>query len=275
MLRYGKCFFSCFALILLFSCSSKSINQETVIKKEKNQLRIVTYNINWGQSNWPITAPQRSADAIRLLDGDIVLLQEATSFWASYLKDQLSDLYPYQIFKPQVDGGGLAVLTKYPVSHQRYIHAAIGWHPGWIFNVKRSSETLQIANLHLTPPLINKKNLTFSLSAYFYSPEIRAREVDFYFQLIQPNIPTIIAGDFNEGDNGFVTQFLHQHGFTDVRFASGRQPGTWRWKLGFITVQQQLDHIFYDRSFAETKAQVYYAGDSDHYPLAVDLKRVS
>jgi endonuclease/exonuclease/phosphatase family metal-dependent hydrolase len=236
---------------------------------------VVTYNINWGQSNWPIIAPQRSVEAIRLLDGDIVLLQEATSFWANFLKEQLSDLYPYQLYKPQDNGGGLAVLARYPVSHQRYVHSTIGWHPGWIFNVKSANGTLQIANLHLTPPLTNKKNLNFSLSAYFSSPEIREQEIAFYFQLIQPNIPTIIAGDFNEGDNGLVTQFLNQHGFSDVRFRAGRRESTWRWKLGFITVQQQLDHIFYDSSFLETNAQVYYSGDSDHFPLAVDFKRVA
>ncbi len=251
------------------------MGNDRVVQKNNNHLRIVTYNINWGNSTWPITAPQKTADAIKLLDGDIVLLQEATAFWQNYFKEHLSELYPYQLFKPKDDGGGLAVLTKYPVRDQQYTHSLIGWHPGWIFDVASPYGKVQIANLHLTPPLISKDNLNFNLSAYFSTPAIREREIEFYYQFIQPHLPTVIAGDFNEGTQGLVTQFLNQHGFIDVQFQQAKKKSTWQWRFGLFMVQQQLDHIFYNNSFIETNAQVYYGGDSDHFPLAVDLKPVT
>ncbi|MBL7479308.1 endonuclease/exonuclease/phosphatase family protein [Legionella bononiensis] len=275
MVYWGNWFRIFIILLILPSCSAKFMGNDRVYKKNKNNLRIVTYNINWGKSTWLITSPQKTADAIKLLDGDIVLLQEATLFWKNYFQEHLSELYPYQLFKPKDDGGGLAVLTKYPVSNQEYTHSAVGWHPGWIFDVASPYGLVQIANLHLTPPLISKDNLNFNLSAYFSTPGIREQEMEFYYQFLRPSIPTVIAGDFNEGDHGLVTQFLNQHGFTDVQFKQGRKKSTWRWSFGLFTVQQQLDHIFYDHSFVETNAQVYYAGDSDHFPLAVDLKRVT
>ncbi|RUR19664.1 hypothetical protein ELY21_03440 [Legionella sp. km535] len=273
---FRRTWFQLFVILLILpSCSAKFMGNDRVVQKNINHLRIVTYNINWGNSTWPITAPQKTVDAIKLLDGDIVLLQEATAFWQNYFKEHLSELYPYQLFKPKDDGGGLAVLTKYPVRDQQYTHSLIGWHPGWIFDVASPYGKVQIANLHLTPPLISKDNLNFNLSAYFSTPAIREREIEFYYQFIQPYLPTVIAGDFNEGTQGLVTQFLNQHGFTDVQFQQGKKKSTWQWRFGLFMVQQQLDHIFYNNSFIETNAQVYYGGDSDHFPLAVDLKPVT
>lgn len=274
MLRHCKWTYILYVALLLTSCYSHVLGLEPFQKKDKNQLRIVTYNVNWGESNFPITAPQKTSNAIRRINGDVVVLQEATPFWQAYFKKYLSDIYPYQLFKHQEDGGGLALLSKYSVNNQEYTHSSVGWHPGWIFEVNSPYGVLQIANLHLSPPLVSKANLHFSLGPYFETPAIREKEINYYYQFIQPQRPTIIAGDFNEDDNGFVTQFLNQHGFTDVQLKKGRNYSTWHWTFGFFTVQKKLDHIFYDHSFKETKAQVLYDGDSDHYPLAADLKLI-
>lgn len=260
--------------VLLSSCSTHFFDTNSVQKKGKNQLRLVTYNINWGESNWPITAPQNTSNAIRRIDGDIVLLQEATPYWQTYLKEHLSTLYPYQLFKHMGNGGGLAVLSKFPVADQSYTHSSIGWHPGWIIDVNSPYGTIQVANLHLTPPLVSKNNLNFALGVYFSTPEVREKEIEYYYQFIHRSRPTIIGGDFNEGSNGFVTQFLTQHGFNDARCDQGQNDSTWSWTLGFITLHQKLDHIFYNEYFRVVKVFVLKQGDSDHFPLAADLQRV-
>lgn len=173
------------ATVLLFSyCASKNLGRDPIDKKKRNELRVVTYNVNWGQSNWTITAPQVTSNSIRLLEGDIVLLQEATPYWYEYLKKHLSDLYPYQLFKPQGDGGGLAILSRYQVTNQKYTHSSISCHPGWKVDMKSHYGVIQVANLHLTPPLISKSNLKFGLDAYFSTPAIREQEVEYYYQFV-------------------------------------------------------------------------------------------
>jgi len=261
--------------LLLCSCFSKYWGKDFVYKKEKNQLRVVTYNINYGERKWHISSPQKTTNAIRRLDGDIVLLQESNPFWQAYLNKQLFDLYPYRLYKHDDSAGGLAILSKYPINNQRYTDSLIGWHPAWIFDVNTPIGVLQMANLHLTPPLISKADPNFSVAAYFSTPVIRDREIRYYYQLINPNLPTIIAGDFNESDNGFVTQFLKQKGFKDAQSMQGKGLNTWRWSLGLITLQRKLDHIFYNHAITETRVQLLHDGDSDHYPLAVDLVRVA
>ena len=275
MFRNFKWFGLVLMLLILSSCYTRFFTRDLLYKKEKNQLRVVTYNVNWGEKEFPVTAPQETTNAIKLLDGDIVLLQEATSFWQTYFKEHLTNIYPYQSFKSQGDAGGLAVLSKYPFTTQEYTQSAIGWHPGWIIDVDSPYGMLQVADLHLTPPLVSKANLNFGLGAYFSSPGIREKEIDYYYQFLRRNVPTIIAGDFNEEDHGFVTQFLNQHGFVDAQFKHGRHEFTWHWKIGFITIHRKLDHIFYNHWFKETRTQVYHGGDSDHDPLAVDLTRLS
>lgn len=274
MVRYFKGISSIYILILLLSsCYTKPDRIEPIHKKKKGEVRVVTYNINWGDKNFSITEPQKTLDAIKYIDGDIVLLQEVTPYWNYYLKAQLSEVYPYLLFKTDGKAGGLAVLSKYPVSGQQYIKSPIGWHNGWIMNVNSPWGVLQVANLHLTPPLINKANPSFSLSAYFSTPMIRKKEITNYYRFLKKSYPSIIAGDFNEDNNGFVTQFLNEHGYTDAKNRQSLFEFTWQWNLGLITLKRKLDHVFYNQSFIEKKAQSIRYGDSDHLPLVVDLKR--
>lgn len=273
MSRYSKWICLISVVLLLTACFSKLSNYFNVSKKAANQFRVVTYNINWGESNWPILAPQTTLRAINNIKGDLLLLQEATPYWMHYFKEHLISTYPYQLFKPKGNGGGLAILSKYPVTTKQYNHSSMGWHPGWIVDVKSPLGLMQVANLHLSPPLISKANVSFSLSNYFADPEIHEKEVHFYYQYIKRNLPTVIAGDFNEGDNGFVSQYLNQQGFIDAKPKSGMHLSTWSWKLGMFTLGGKLDHIFYNQWLTATKVQVLYDGDSDHYPFFVDLKR--
>lgn len=273
MPNYLRWFIVLSIIFSMTSCSMKSPSAKRLQEKGGNQLRIMSYNVNWGDNNFPITAPQKTSNTINSINADIVLLQEVTPFWQTYFKKHLSALYPYQLVKYDNNAGGLEVLSKFPISTEEYRYTKIGWHPGWILKANTPYGVIQVANLHLTPPLISKKKPYFALGPYFHTPIIRKKEISYYYQFIQPNIPTVIAGDFNEGSNGWVTQFLNQHGFSDAKLKMGQQ-NTWYWNLGLISLQRKLDHIFHNQSFIETRAQVLHEGASDHYPLVVDLKRV-
>lgn len=268
MYRNGLLSFS--TILFLSACNSGLHNPEIVQRKVKNQFRVVTYNLNWGEGEFTVTSPKDTMFALEHMNADLVLLQEVTSFWYRNINANLSKIYPYRAYKADGDAGGLAALSKYPIIDLHYKKAKICWHQAMLFSVKSPMGTVQVANLHLTPPLASKKNLSFSPIVYFTSPKIRKNEAEYYYQQLKNNSPTIIAGDFNEGDNGFVRQFLIQKGYTD---ALKPNQCSWQWKMGLITLRRKLDHIFYNHQLKQTHAQIVHDGDSDHFPTLVDLIR--
>lgn len=262
-------------LLLVGGLSSCTPNYQQVgelRKKEPDQLRVVTYNVNWGKDgDVTITAPKKTCEAIRDTAGDIVLVQESTLFWQQYFKKEFAERYPYQLFKSQDHAGGFSVLSRFPVTTLHYQHSHIGWHPAWILRVNSPYGVIQVANIHLNPPLISEKKPHFALVPYFYTPQKRLKEIKYYLKLLKPNIPTVLAGDFNEDNNGWVTQFLNQNGFRDTRIKENQNEMTWHWSLGFIPFKRRLDHIFVNNFLSIMHSQVIYSGDSDHYPLEADL----
>ncbi|KTD07047.1 endonuclease/exonuclease/phosphatase family protein [Legionella jamestowniensis] len=234
-------------------------------------LRISTYNINWGKGPWKLTSPTTSMDALRQTNADIILLQETTPFWQEMLEKNFGKRYPYRYFQHHNNAGGLAVIAKFPCETIEYIHPQIGWHPIWIFKSDTSLGPIQFANLHLTPPLVNESSMGFMFHALFTSPPIRLQEIYHVKQCLQPEIPTIIAGDFNEGDNGGVVNYLRNQNFIDALNATQFKGYTWRWRIAILCFRERLDRMFSSPSLKPVNSEVIYDGDSDHFPLLVDF----
>lgn len=273
MMRYAQLMYLFCISFLTSSCYSPTSANESCIKKAKSDLRVVTYNINWGGNRFSTTAPKKSLKVLRQIDADIVLLQEMTPFWFNALKSHLSSVYPYMEFKNDDHAGGIAYISKYPVRRIQYLRPSVKkeWHLGVIMDVDSPTGPLQVLNLHLTPPLISKNNASFSIIPFFSTCRIREKEIRFFYDHMQKNLPTIIVGDFNESDNGFVRYFLRQHGFRD---APSPFQYSWEWKIGAFKMKRKLDHVFYNPYFKLDHVQIIHDGDSDHFPIVVDLRKI-
>jgi endonuclease/exonuclease/phosphatase family metal-dependent hydrolase len=122
--------------------------------------------------------------------------------------------------------------------------------------------------VHLRPPVSDGGSF---VSGHFSTPPIRVQEITSYCARLAPDLPTLVAGDFNEEDDGDAVRFLVSRGMSSVlgRFAPD-QP-TWRWPTMVGTLHRQLDHVFIDHRLEAVSAEIRAAGRSDHLPVIAIL----
>jgi len=231
-------------------------------------LRLMTYNLNFGNPDHEATL-----DAIAAGDADVVLLQEVTADWRRQLEARFATQYPHQKYRIHARAaGGLAVLSKHPIrSEELWSPPRGGWFPASRVLVDAPFGALQLLNVHLRPNLDGGS----WIRGWHTTPPIRKREIEAYWKRIRYDLPTIVAGDFNEPVDGKALAFLAQHGMSRVATTG---PTTWHYE----TVAQgqrrsllslDLDHVLIDDHFTAADAQVLDTGASDHRPVVVTLTR--
>jgi endonuclease/exonuclease/phosphatase family metal-dependent hydrolase len=262
--------------VLVTACSiKKPYRYQHFIKKHHNELRLATYNINWGDGIWKKNNHLKTIAAIKHINADILLLQENTPKWKKFIKQALNTTYKYQEFRDYENAGGLAILSKYPFHTIKYIPKhPTGWHPALLVLASTPLGKIQILNLHLSPSVTRQYTIGFLGSAIIKAGKQRSREIRYLYQYINPQKPTIIAGDFNEGPDRKATQYLEHLGYSNALNIINRMYHTWQWKKGFIHFASRMDHVFYSpEHLTVSRAQILYEGSSDHFPVVVDFVR--
>jgi len=248
--------------LVLFGCSSP--RQPRLPEPGEPTLKVLSYNLNFGMAG-----DAETIDVIRDADADLVVLQETTPEWELALSDELGARYPHRLFRHCCRAGGLAVLSKLPLSERDYVLSKAGWFPAWRLIVDSPLGPVQLLNVHLRPQVSDSGSV---VSGYFSTPPIRAQEIKEYHATLESGLPTLVAGDFNENESGRAVTYLRQRGFRSVvpEFAPGAD--TWRWHTSFGTVHAELDHIAYDARLEPLNAAVIVGGRSDHYPLIASFR---
>jgi endonuclease/exonuclease/phosphatase family metal-dependent hydrolase len=129
--------------------------------------------------------------------------------------------------------------------------------------------TLQILHVHLRPAYDSGG----WISGFMSTPPLRRKEIETYWAAIEPGLPTIVAGDFNEDPCGLAVAFLDAQGLRRVP-TSG--PRTWHYEVGvdgtpWDLLQMDIDHVMIDPTLVARDAVVLDAGRSDHRPVIVEL----
>jgi endonuclease/exonuclease/phosphatase (EEP) superfamily protein YafD len=222
----------------------------------------MSYNVNYG-----LSGDEQAIEAIRKSNADFVLLQETTAAWETQIRRELSTEYPHMAFRHCCGAGGLAILSKGQIVQDEYLPPRTkdrGWFPAWRHIVDTPLGKVQTLNVHLRPPISDGGSV---VRGYFSTREIRKKEIRAHFAEMDKRIPTVIAGDFNESDDGRAVQFLHKRGLRSAlpEFKPGAD--TWRWTTSVGTVHSQLDHIVYNAHFTPINAIVLKQGRSDHRPV--------
>jgi endonuclease/exonuclease/phosphatase (EEP) superfamily protein YafD len=220
----------------------------------------MTYNVNYGLEGDP-------AGVAVLADGwaDMVLLQETTPTWERHLRSALGHVYPHMAFRHCCGAGGLAALSKHPFEERDYLPARAGWFPAWRLVFDSHLGPLQVLVVHLRPQISDTGSV---LSGYFTTPAIREREIREHFGALDPSLPTLVAGDFNEGPGGRALVFLKDRGLRSALGEFDTPQDTWRWPTSLGAVEMQLDHLAYDERLEPLDVQVRPVGRSDHWPVA-------
>ena len=227
-------------------------------------LRVLTYNVNFG-----IAGDGSTIAAIRDADADLVLLQETNRSWERALRAALGGAYPQMIFRNRGDAGGLAVLSRLPLIEIEFLPPVPeGWFAAARLVVETSFGRVQALSVHLHPPVSDGGSF---VTGHFTTPAIRAAEIRGFLARLSPEYPTLVAGDFNEEEDGGAVKILLDRGMRSA--LAGYAPGqpTWRWKTVLGTLHRQLDHVFYDARLEAVWAEVRTAGRSDHLPVSAVL----
>jgi len=223
--------------------------------------RILTYNVNWAGPR-----PDLAAETIRQSGADIVCLQETTAEWEQFLRQALGGDYSLVRFRHSQSryGGGLGFLSKLRGGEIAFIPSQTGWFDGWIMRFETAIGPLQVLNVHLRPPISDSGSW---VRGYFSTGDDRVREMELFYSHRAPDLPTLVAGDFNARQNSSVVTWLERKGMTNALPQFDRYTPTWHWRRGLLSLHRRMDHIVYPPELQCSSARVIRAGASDHYPV--------
>jgi endonuclease/exonuclease/phosphatase (EEP) superfamily protein YafD len=230
------------------------------------ELVVLTYNVNFGLDGDPATVA-----AIRRSGADVVFLQETTPGWERELR-ALRAIYPRQAYRHDRGAGGLAVLSKLPFRQLEYLPSPAGWFAAWRVLVATPLGALQVLQVHLRPPVSDRGSW---VSGYFTTGSFRRGEIDHFARSLRPGMPTLVVGDFNEGDAGKAVRYLADRGLRSVLADAGSADTTWRWQTSLGQISLRLDHICYSRELVPVRAQVLRDGRSDHLPVLAVFQTIT
>lgn len=228
----------------------------------------MTYNLNYGNPSCEATL-----DAIAAASPDLVLLQEVSADWRDALIRRFAGTYPYRAFHLHArPAGGLAVLSKLPLADDELWAAPAetgAWYPAERVVVTTAFGALQLLNVHLRPALDRGS----WVRGFLTTPDVRRDEIAAYWQRLDPALPTIVAGDFNEDPTGLAVAYLAERGMTRVPTTG---PTTWRYAATtrgktYELLKMDIDHVMIDHRLGATGAHVVEAGASDHRPVVVTI----
>jgi endonuclease/exonuclease/phosphatase (EEP) superfamily protein YafD len=222
-------------------------------------IRVMTYNVNFGIPGDPPTIA-----AIASGHADVVFLQETTPEWEEALRAALGKDYPNVFFRHWSGSGGLGVLSRLPIKTTKIIYPeGEGWFPALRLVLDAPFGPLQVLVVHLRPPVTDGGSYVVG---HFIIPKIHEAEIAHFTDDLDPSLPTLVAGDFNEEDGKALAYLgtLHMRSALP-EFAPGRI--TWRWETSFATFERRFDHVVYDTRLEPLAMEVLDAGNSDHFPV--------
>ena len=228
---------------------------------------IATYNLNNDDGANPWTL-----DAIRASDADIVCLQEVTELWRVAITSRYAASYPYLAFKIDEGGGaaGLGILSRFPIRDGGFHEGPNGWHPAWHHLVDTPNGTFKILNTHLRMATGQHGN---ALQSYLRAGADHEFEIRLFLSQNTDEVPTVVAGDFNEGPNGAAVRHLEHVGFRNALPLFHPDEPTWRHRRWLVfQFKQELDHIMFDGAFEPVNAWVVQNGASDHLAVVAHLE---
>jgi endonuclease/exonuclease/phosphatase family metal-dependent hydrolase len=226
-------------------------------------LRVLSFNINYGVGHDP-----PNIDAVAEADADLVLLQETTDESEAAFREALADRYPHMLFRECCNAGGLGVLSKHPIREDTWIEPSVGWFPAWRVVVDTPLGPVQALDVHLRPPMSDGGSW---VAGYFTTRDDRREEIAAFWPALDHELPTIVAGDFNEDAQGRAIAFLAGHGLRSALPQVQPRAKTWHWQTRLGELRMMLDHVVYGPGLELRAAEVMDRGTSDHFPVLVVL----
>jgi endonuclease/exonuclease/phosphatase family metal-dependent hydrolase len=223
-------------------------------------VRVLTYNVNFG-----IPGDGPTMDALAAGNADVVLLQEINVPWEKALRARFGGSYPFIELHPRGGAGGIGFLSRLPVRSSALLRAeGDGWFPALRLVIEAPFGFLQILVVHLRPPVSDGGSW---VAGHFIVPAVHEREIRAFLAELGHDMPTLVAGDFNEDEDGRALGELARRGFRSALPEFEPDRITWRWPTALGTLERRFDHLAYDPTLVPLSAHVIDAGRSDHLPV--------
>lgn len=272
----------------------------------KYDFRVLTFNINRAHDisiNKGTT--EELIDFVIQQNADLVLLQEYNAELYPEIQEELTKGYPYSS-GIESNSRFKSIFSRYPIEAIEQLMIDINNNHYELFqnafyNKKRfegmevlpickmiinvQGKSLQVFNCHLMSNnysvvirnLKKKgKNLLYGILPIIHRMDFgynaRILQVKEIEKHIEPSMPTLICGDFNDIGGSASLRLLKRHDLTDA----------W-WKKGFgfgftfhgMGLRFRLDHVlFSNKTMMPVKSEVIKTELSDHYPLICTFKFV-
>jgi endonuclease/exonuclease/phosphatase (EEP) superfamily protein YafD len=245
-------------LLLVSGCFAHPTRTAAALAAGTPRVSVMTYNVNFGMAD-----DAQTIDAVAQQDADVVFLQETNERWEQNLRARLGGAYPHIAFKHGPAAGGLGVLSKLPIERIEYLEPT-SWFPAARVVIASPIGRLQVLNVHLRPPVSDRGSV---VSGYFNTPPVRRGEVKSFAKSLDPMLPTLIVGDFNESEDGQALRWLRGRGYTSALPEFSPKSQTWRWRTRYLSLHGRYDHLCYDTRLTPLRVEVRNAGRSDHLPV--------
>lgn len=196
-------------------------------------------------------------DAVRELDADVLVLVEATPAMRETLEgSDLADRLPYSSGEPRADGNAVMVYSRHPLRTSDVEPVPPLRYGAHMTTVAAPAGDVVVAGLHAVAPL---PGLVRAWRAEWTAVAAWAAS-------LPPELPVIIAGDFNASMDHPVLRRLGRAGLVDVHREVGRgRPATWPRIPGASALSPwfHIDHI-QSRGFDVVDAGTLVVPGSDH-----------
>lgn len=236
-------------------------------------LSVMTYN-TLGY-NLDVDPP---TEMILTVDADVVFIQELNPELANKLSG-LQEIYPYQIFDPQVGTSGLGVLSKYPIKEtgDKLDFEWVGTPQ--LLEMTIEDQKVLLINFHMFPTHIMPPEIVE------YVTQARELQAQIIHDFVNDSEkPVIAAGDMNITAQSTAYRIMTANmkdAWQEAGFGLGHTfpgsdiPGSSRTKIGEWYVPQwlvRIDYVFYTSEFQAV--DVYLAPFdqlSDHRGVVTEL----
>lgn len=199
----------------------------------------------------------RTAELIRRVDPDLLLLTETDQAWVDALATVLS-AYPGRIDRALDNTYGILFASKLPMSNASIQDIAQADTPSVLATLQAGEHAFRMIGLHPRPP--KPRQDTEERDAEIIIAARQSREV---------GMPVLAMGDFNDVAWSDTTSlFKDIGGFLDARTGRGTYatfPADMVW-LGW-----PLDHLFVTEEFLLADMHVGKSVGSDHRPVIAEL----
>ncbi len=231
-----------------------------------DNLRVATFNINWGNVNLPDIAR-----AIREADADLICIQESNAKSEQFLKQKFHKAFPHIVFagyQGKYAAERFGFLSTLPLSDLKYIPPTHGLFGSYLATVWYGEFRISVINVHLSPFVVPRgANFGQAWQAVSAVEAVHQNEIRMVGTHVVPECPTLVCGDLNSLSTFAAPLHLSSLGLIDsfaaVTEAADTHP-TWRWPLGRLHIQFRIDYIFHSTHFRTVSSRTISTTGSDH-----------